>query len=206
MVLLSSKTDYTKLPISLTQMSPAAYRRLYEAWMDFFRKKYDDIRSPVASFNMHNSDPVIPAYFRIDSTFEENMNGRDRRDAYRSLMYKIFCYPSTDAIDVMMFDKWVNKYARFLDHSHLDDSSEHAKIVNMADAASYRENKIHYFKAAFSDRTGKGDRASMDFTEIDGEIVGYAIRLPKEFAHFFDIPISGNWTHAYGLWVPEKWN
>lgn len=214
MVLLSplTSTDYGRLPLSLIEVSPRFYQNAYDAWKDFFREvcntycPYDILvtNHPVASFNMPSLIQEIPRYFRISSTFEEDIGTRDIRDAYRSLFYKIACHPSVDSIDILSGIDWITKYIRFLEESPVDYGEEHGKIVGMVDTASMRRNKFHYLKSTFSDRTGKSDRASMDFTQIDNKIVGYALRIPKEFAQFFDISSStDSWTHAYGLWVPK---
>ncbi|MBI4895377.1 MAG: hypothetical protein HY831_02685 [Candidatus Aenigmarchaeota archaeon] len=206
-MLLSPKASDKKLPVSLIQVSPQFYRDLYDSWKDTFREVYntDNAANPVASFNMYTCGPNLPAYFVIDSTFQEDIGNRDIRDAYRSLFYKIFSHPFTDSVDVMSFGKWVGKYTRFLE-TPVDDGFEHGKVVDMVDTASSVKHKFHYMKATFSNRetAGSGDRASMDFVEIDGNIVGYALRIPREFANFFYISSTNdNWTYAYGLWVPK---
>ncbi|GEM_PF-3237735 len=186
----------TKLPFAIRQTSQSEYIDRTVFWKKQGHEYVANVRDLIRGTR---SEERIYGELLTPFTYI-GMRNPMNQDDYENLFYELASFSLSDEIKLRSRNGWIKKYSKFFKNPIDIDKR---KIKEMAaEAANTQDLRL---ELALMDSENYTDRIFMELINYMGMIVGYSIRVPREFEDAVELEIRDkrDWSHMYAIWTPE---
>ncbi len=114
---------------------------------------------------------------------------------YEDLFLQLIRIPRADRIALLTGSDWIKYFTK--------RGVDHTKLREMARLARQNDFKINFLEFGLYPKGKRLAPPVIEFTEHDGMIVGYKVRVPGNQKDSFTIRANGEFDYINGLWVPN---